>query len=79
MATRNLSHMQKENKKKKAIDPCPVCGDDLHLDDEYTNRVGLLNERDDIIGWLCPYCRTEFDLEDHMSKVLGENHMRGEA
>ena len=82
MANQSLSHMQKKTKttkKKKIIDPCPICSKELHLNDEFTQRVGLLDDRDDVIGWLCPHCSSEFDIDNHIVKFMGENGMRGEA
>ena len=56
-----------------------MCGEELYLTDEYTQRVGLLDNFDAVVGWLCPHCKTEFDTEDHISKFLGKNTIRGEA
>ena len=79
MENQNLSHMLKKKKTKKTLDPCPVCGNELYLNDEFTERVGLLDDYDSVIGWLCPHCRTEYDEDNHISKFLGENSIRGEA
>ncbi len=82
MVTQNLLHMQKKTKttrKKESIDPCPVCDKDLHLDNKYTQRVGLLDEYDEIIGWVCPHCDSEFDKEDHLVRIIGSSGQRGEA
>ena len=79
MENQNLSHMPKKQKKTKALDPCPVCGDELYLNEEFTQRVGLLGNFDEVIGWLCPHCKTEYDTDDHISKFLGNNGIRGEA
>ncbi len=79
MENRNLSHMQKETETKKTIDPCPICSKELHLNDEYTQRVGMLGDFDEVIGWLCPHCKSEFDTDDHILKILGGEGQRGEA
>ena len=74
--------MQKKTKtakKKKIVDPCPICNKELHLNHEFTQRVGLLDEFDSVMGWLCPHCNSEFDVEDHLTKFLGESNIRGEA
>ena len=71
--------MPKKTKKSKIIDPCPVCSDELYLDDVFTQRVGLLGDDDDVIGWLCPHCNSEFDVDNHLTKFKGENGIRGEA
>ena len=69
----------KQTQKKKIDDPCPICNKELYLNEEYTQRVGLLGDYDDVIGWLCPHCNSEFDVNDHLTKFLGENSMRWEA
>jgi len=82
MVIQSLLHMQKKPKttrKKESIDPCPVCDKDLHLDNKYTQRVGLLDEYDEIIGWVCPHCDSEFDKEDHLVRIIGSSGQRGEA
>ena len=79
MENQNLSHMPKKTKKKKVLDPCPVCNKELYLDDTFTQRIGLLGNHDEVIGWVCPHCSTEYDVDDHISKFLGENGVRGEA
>ena len=82
MESQNLSHMQKKTKttrRKKTIDPCPVCDKDLHLDNKYTQRVGLLDDCDEIVGWVCPHCDSEFDKEDHLVRIIGSSGQRGEA
>ena len=65
--------------KKKIVDPCPICSKELHLDSEYTQRIGLLGNHDDGLGWLCPHCNSEFDTDNHIVKVFGGAGMRGEA
>ena len=82
MANQNLSPMQKKTKtsiKKKSVDPCPICNEELHLNHEFTQRVGILDDFDEIVGWMCPYCKSEFDEESHLTKFLGEGNIRGEA
>ena len=79
MENQNLSHMPKKTKKSEIVDPCPICSKDLYLDETFTQRVGLLGDDDDVIGWLCPHCRSEFDVDDHLVKYMGENGMTGEA
>ena len=82
MENQNSSPMQKKtkaNKKKELIDPCPICNKELHLNHEFTQRVGLLGDFDEVVGWLCPHCKSEFDEDNHLTKFLGEGNIRGEA
>ena len=78
MKKQNSSHTQNE-KKTDFIDPCPVCGDELYLNDEYTQRVGLLDFKDDVTGWLCPHCKSEFDTDNNVDNFFGKGYIRGEA
>ena len=79
MERQSSSHMPKKTEKKKIIDPCPICNDELYLSEEFTQRIGLLGDFDDVVGWLCPHCKSEFDADNHLTKFLGENGLRGEA
>ena len=82
MENQKSSHMQKKTKRSKKpdpVDPCPICNKDLYLNDEFTQRVGLLGDFDDVIGWLCPHCKSEFDTDNKLVKFMGEDGMRGEA
>ena len=82
MESQRLSPMQKKTKtakKQTIVDPCPICNKELHLNHEYTQRGGLLDSFDEVVGWLCPHCSSEFDVEDHLTKFLGEGNIRGEA
>ena len=82
MANQNSFQTNKKPKtteKKKIIDPCPICNKELYLNHEFTQRVGLLGDFDEVIGWLCPHCNSEFDTDNHLVKFLGEGNIRGEA
>ena len=82
MGKQSLSHMQKKTKttkKKTTVDPCPICSKELYLNHEYTQRVGLIGEFEEVQGWLCPHCKSEFDIDDHLTKFKGEGNIRGEA
>tara|TARA_Y100000310_G_scaffold294087_1_gene324262 strand:- start:37 stop:156 length:120 start_codon:yes stop_codon:yes gene_type:complete len=39
----------------------------------------MLGDFDEVIGWLCPHCKSEFDTDDHILKILGGEGQRGEA
>jgi len=82
MESHKSSPMQKKTKttkKKKIVDPCPICSKELHLNHEYTQRVGLLDNYDEVVGWLCPHCRSEFNVDNQLVKFMGEDGTRGEA
>jgi len=79
----NLSPMQNEKKTKTDhpynTDPCPVCKEELYLNEEYTQRVGLVNDFEEVIGWLCPHCKTEYDTDTKIVRFLGSPEIGGEA
>ena len=82
MENQNSSHMPKKpktTKKKESTDPCPICNKELYLDKEYTQRVGLLDDFDEIIGWMCPHCRSEFDKDGKINNLGGTSNITGEA
>ena len=85
MEKRSYSEKPKENqkkfskKKKAAKDPCPVCDEDLFLDVEFTQRVGLLGDDDDVYGWMCPFCMSEFNLEGEITRLFGDGEIQGKA
>ena len=82
MGNQNSLHMQKKTqttKKKEVVDPCPICSKELHLNHEFTQRIGLIGDYEEVIGWVCPHCSSEFDVDDHLTKFLGEGNIRGEA
>jgi uncharacterized protein YlaI len=86
MEKRNFSEKSQENQKKykttkykKIKDPCAVCDGELHFDDEVTQRIGLLNDYDEVIGWMCPHCRSEFDKDGKIRNLGGTSNISGEA
>ena len=82
MANQNLSPMQNEKSNNDDIpleDPCPVCKEELYLNEEYTQRVGLVNDFEEVIGWLCPHCKTEYDTDTKIVRFLGSPEIGGEA
>lgn len=86
MEKRNLSAQQGESQKKfkktnskKIKDPCVVCDKELYLDGDFTQRVGLINERDDVYGWMCPHCSTEYDMDGKITSLNGNGNVSGEA
>ena len=82
MANQNLSPMQNEKNDDDTMgfeDPCPVCKEELYLDNEYTQRIGLIDDFDKVIGWICPHCKTEYDNDTKIVRFLGGDDIGGEA
>ena len=55
-----------------------MCNESLYLNDEYTQRVGLLDEDDYCCGWMCPHCNGMFDTKNNLTGIQGMDEM-GEA
>ena len=82
MESQKSSHMPKKTKttkRKEIVDPCPICSKELHLNHEFTQRIGLLDNFDEVIGWLCPHCRSEFNTDNQLVKFMGEEGSMGES
>ena len=77
--------VQKQNlldtkrKNHKIEDLCPVCDKNLYFNGDISKRVGLLDADDEVIGWLCPFCKTEFDFNEKVIHIMGDEEIRGEA
>ena len=72
------SYTQQEKSLKSKVDLCPMCNESLYLNDEYTQRVGILDEDDYCCGWMCPHCKGMFDDENNLTGINGMDEM-GEA
>ena len=68
-----------KKKTKSTKDPCPVCDKDLYLNDEYTQRVGLLDDDGDVYGWMCPFCMSEFDIDGVVTRLFRDGKIKGKA
>ena len=86
MEKRNYSAQSSENQKKykkterkKIKDPCVVCDKELYLDGDYTQRIGLINGEDDVYGWMCPHCKSEYDMDGKITNLGGTSNISGEA
>ena len=66
-------------KKRRDKDPCLVCDFALYFNSKVTQRIGLLDRDRDVVGWICPECSSEFDLDDNIVYIYGENSMKGKA
>jgi len=72
------SHKQQEKNSKNDADICPICRKSLYLNEEYSQRVGLLDEDDQCVGWMCPNCEATYDMNDKLTGLKGYLGM-GEA
>ena len=73
-------NQKKLNKRKKSTkDPCPICDENLYLDSTFTSRVGLLDGPDEVYGWMCPFCRSEFDVDGEILRFFRDGKITGDA
>ena len=73
-------HTQKKGTKKKNKDLCPVCDYNLYYDDQITQRIGLLADDDVTVeGWMCPECRSRFDIKNNLTYINTPNNRPGKA
>ena len=72
------SYTQQEKSSNSKVDLCPMCNESLYLNDEYTQRVGILDEDDYCTGWMCPHCDGMFDTDNNLTGINGLDEM-GEA
>ena len=72
------SYTQQEKIPKSELDLCPMCKESLHLDEDYTQRIGVLDENDYCCGWMCPHCSGMFDNDNNLTGINGMDEM-GEA
>ncbi len=71
MAKQYQSHKAQEKKSSDIDDICPICKNSLSINDEYTQRVGLIDENEMLIGWMCPSCEATFDRNDKLTGLKG--------
>ena len=79
METKQSSLPTKKNKGIKKKDLCPVCDYNLYFNSKLSQRIGILDDTKDIVGWICPECSSEFDLNNNILYIYGENSTQGIA
>ena len=68
-------------KKNKYTDLCPICEENLYFNRYFTKRIGLIdtNNKKEMLGWACPFCKSEFDIDDKLMYIYGEDFDAGNA
>ena len=79
MATKQSSSPTKKTKEVIKKDLCPVCDYNLYFNTTYTQRIGVLDGTKDVVGWICADSSSEFDLDNNILYIYGENSIQGEA
>ena len=56
--------------KKKAGKPkkdlCEVCDKNLYYNADFSRRIGLIDEEHAVLGWMCPFCGSEFTEDNKL-------------
>ena len=61
-------------------DLCNVCDTDLFFTSDVTKRIAILNGKgDEVTGWVCPTCYTEFDNKDNIQVLMSKTSVQGKA
>ena len=86
MEKQRLSLRQNENYKRlltedkgEVEDPCSVCGSELYFDEVTSKRAAIMDSKDKVVGWMCPYCKSEFDRKDNIVTLLSNIMQEGES
>lgn len=76
MGKQKCSHTEKKKSKK---DNCAICKKNLDLNELQSQRIGMLDEKDELCGWVCPHCDSQFNLYDIVTNIYGNMEVKGEA
>ena len=60
-------------------DFCQICDYSLYHNERYTKRIGMIDDNNKVIGWMCPECNSEVDLDNNISYIYGKNSIKGDA
>ena len=60
-------------------DTCEVCSNDLYYDDITTQRIGIIDSHGNVNEWKCPFCDSEFDLDNNLLYIYGSESDSGLA
>ena len=77
-ANRKYSHTQRE-KTSNEEDLCPVCLKNLYHDEVASKRIGIIDDNGSINEWKCPFCESEFDLDNNILYIYGSDSVSGVA
>jgi RNase P subunit RPR2 len=58
--------INKKVSKKPKKDPCTVCDRNLYYNSDFSRRVGLVDDDNEILGWMCPFCGSEFTEDNEL-------------
>ena len=78
ITSKKYSRTQRE-KTNREQDPCPVCRKDLYYDEIVSRRIGIIGDNGSINEWKCPFCESEFDLDNNILYIYGSDSTSGVA
>ena len=70
---------RKSSNLDKEEDFCLVCNYNLYFNKKVTTRIGFFDSKENITGWLCPNCKSEFNLKNKVVELFGDDIPKGEA
>ena len=76
---KTLKEIVETKKAKDAVDPCPICKTELYFDETTSRRCAILDSDDNIDGWLCPDCMSEFSNDDTLIDIFTTEFIRGKS
>ena len=68
-----------KGKSRKKYDGCPICKKDLYHDEVTSKRIGILDDKGHVNEWKCPFCKSEFDLDNNILYIYGSETNSGIA
>ena len=79
-----LSGEIKDEKKTVVVnnpiqDACPVCDEELFYTNEITKRIAVVDNSEELQGWICPKCYSEFDMKDNIKTLFAKSSIQGSA
>ena len=69
---------KKKRKRRKTKDPCFICEKELFFNNKFSLRIGVV-DKGEVEGWICPHCRSEFDLKNNILYIYGQDYAKGDA
>ena len=61
------------------VDACPVCDKELFYSPDITKRIAVVDNHEEVKGWICPECYSEFDMGDNIKTLLAKSNIQGRA
>ena len=76
---KSLKDVIKNIGKEDVIDPCPICNVELFFDETTSKRCAILDANNNVVGWLCPNCKSEFENDDTVVDLFTNLEVKGES